>query len=428
MSPTTEPRAVLAAIWQTRPSRRQSDKKIAGVCGAIGRRYDIDPVLIRVGFVVAAIYGVGILLYLAAWVVLPADPNEPPSGPLANRVSGTVHPVVMIAAVVAALFALSSLMRGSLGLLGGLTVTAGLLYLLHQNRSERGLPGTETRPVTTTTAADPVPEPGALGTDLPTWGPAEPGEPPTPPKRRRKPLTAIILALAVLTGGVVASIILMAGGPGGPDAVRLVLGCVLAVVALGLLLGAFLHQGRGLILLAIPLVLITFGVTNARINHWEQSGQLRIAPTTVAGLAESYHRGFGTVELDLTQLDLSTPGAPPSATPSPVPRPPAPGQPAPTTAAPTQAPPPPGAPPLTPVRTKISMQAGEVIVILPPNADVTVHCHTDVGTVDCLGQHDDGDPGADLRDADLGEDRTAGGRQLDIDITVGAGTVSVTRG
>ncbi|WP_028933892.1 PspC domain-containing protein [Pseudonocardia spinosispora] len=425
MSPTTEPRAVLAAIWQTRPSRRQSDKKIAGVCGAIGRRYDIDPVLVRIGFVVAAIYGVGILLYLAAWVVLPADPNEPPSGPFANRASGSVHPIVMIAAIVAALFALSSLMRGGLGLIAGLVVTAGLLYLLHQNRADRGLPGTEPRPVATPDPEPgpaPVPSPSLLGAD--PFAPDLPGhgEPPPPPKRRRKPLTAIVFALAVLTGGVVASIILMAGGPGGPDAVRLVLGCVLAVIALGLLLGAFLHQGRGLILLAIPLVLIAFGVTKARINHWEQSGELRIAPTTVAGLAETYHRGFGTVELDLTQLDLSAPGTPP-----PPPVPPAPGQPAPTGAAPVP-PPAPGVPPLPPVHTKISMQAGEVIVILPPNADVTVRCHTDVGSVDCLGQHDDGAPGADLRDADLGEDHTAGGRPLDIDITVGAGTVSVNRG
>ncbi|MDQ3905999.1 MAG: PspC domain-containing protein, partial [Actinomycetota bacterium] len=38
-------------FWATRPHRRSSDRKIAGVAAAIARRYAIDPVLVRVAFV-----------------------------------------------------------------------------------------------------------------------------------------------------------------------------------------------------------------------------------------------------------------------------------------------------------------------------------------------------------------------------------------
>ena len=41
--------------------------------------------LVRIAFVVAAFYGVGILLYQAAWVTLPTDPRDPPTGLLTRQ-------------------------------------------------------------------------------------------------------------------------------------------------------------------------------------------------------------------------------------------------------------------------------------------------------------------------------------------------------
>ena len=49
----------LREMWETRPARPRDGRQIAGVAAAIARRYDIDPVLVRVGFVVAAFYGIG---------------------------------------------------------------------------------------------------------------------------------------------------------------------------------------------------------------------------------------------------------------------------------------------------------------------------------------------------------------------------------
>ncbi len=58
----TDLAAVARGAWESRPARRHEDTKVAGVAGAIARRYDLDPTLVRVAFVVWAIVGGGLLL------------------------------------------------------------------------------------------------------------------------------------------------------------------------------------------------------------------------------------------------------------------------------------------------------------------------------------------------------------------------------
>jgi signal transduction histidine kinase/phage shock protein PspC (stress-responsive transcriptional regulator) len=59
--------------------RDLENRVVAGVCAGLGRRMGIDPVILRVAFVVAAAAGgVGILLYGLAWVLIPADRSGRP--------------------------------------------------------------------------------------------------------------------------------------------------------------------------------------------------------------------------------------------------------------------------------------------------------------------------------------------------------------
>jgi len=52
--------------------RSADDAKLGGVCGGVADRWGIDPVLVRVGFVLLALSGgVGVVLYLAGWLLLP---------------------------------------------------------------------------------------------------------------------------------------------------------------------------------------------------------------------------------------------------------------------------------------------------------------------------------------------------------------------
>ena len=47
-------------------------KKLAGVCTGLGEYFDLDPVLFRIAFVIAAIvYGTGFLIYIVIWIVAP---------------------------------------------------------------------------------------------------------------------------------------------------------------------------------------------------------------------------------------------------------------------------------------------------------------------------------------------------------------------
>ena len=55
--------------------RSRVDRQIAGVCGGIARYFDIDPVFVRVGWVVFSIVPgailLGVLAYLVAWLIIP---------------------------------------------------------------------------------------------------------------------------------------------------------------------------------------------------------------------------------------------------------------------------------------------------------------------------------------------------------------------
>ncbi|MBT3314823.1 MAG: PspC domain-containing protein [Anaerolineae bacterium] len=54
--------------------RPEDDKMIGGVCSGLGRYFDIDPTIIRLGFALLFFgFGTGILLYLLLWIVMPSE-------------------------------------------------------------------------------------------------------------------------------------------------------------------------------------------------------------------------------------------------------------------------------------------------------------------------------------------------------------------
>ena len=55
--------------------KSNDNKMLAGVCGGVAEYYDIDPTLVRLGWVVlCALYGGGILAYIVAAIVIPRRP------------------------------------------------------------------------------------------------------------------------------------------------------------------------------------------------------------------------------------------------------------------------------------------------------------------------------------------------------------------
>lgn len=52
-------------------TRNTSEGKIGGVCAGLGDYFDIDPVIVRLAFLLAFFFGAGVLVYIVAWIVIP---------------------------------------------------------------------------------------------------------------------------------------------------------------------------------------------------------------------------------------------------------------------------------------------------------------------------------------------------------------------
>ncbi|KAF0959763.1 PspC domain-containing protein [Rhodococcus sp. T7] len=148
-------------LWRTRPVRLPGRGHVAGVCAGIGYRYGVDPVLIRVAFVVSTIFGgAGVLLYLACWLALtksgdPASPAESLMGRGHSSDSGTKTVVLLVALAIA----VSTVGPFGVGLGGSglisMALMLGGLWLLYQRQ--------------------PIPPPSPAGAVAPGVGTGYPG-------------------------------------------------------------------------------------------------------------------------------------------------------------------------------------------------------------------------------------------------------------
>lgn len=54
--------------------RSRKDKIVAGVAGGIAEYFEIDPVIVRVLFVITALFnGIGLIAYIVLWIVAPDE-------------------------------------------------------------------------------------------------------------------------------------------------------------------------------------------------------------------------------------------------------------------------------------------------------------------------------------------------------------------
>lgn len=59
-------------LWRSR-----RDRKIAGICGGLGDYFQMDPVWIRILFVVFFFLGgSALLVYLLMWLLIPLEPTD----------------------------------------------------------------------------------------------------------------------------------------------------------------------------------------------------------------------------------------------------------------------------------------------------------------------------------------------------------------
>lgn len=380
---------------------------LAGVAVAIGRRYGVDPVLVRIAFVVTTIYGgVGVLLYLLGWLMLPADNDQVSAAEaLLGRGRSSVPPVLTIFLGLALLAAGGAVLGATPTGLVALALCAGALFLLHRHRSgaeELPTAGSDPTGVTSeaaTAGATPAgptapaapaaaerrtpPAWDPLGTAPFAWDLPDPSPAPTPepaqPRPPRSKVTPVTLGLALLAGGIAAAFIPAIG-------TAQVAGVVLAVIGLGLVAGSMLHSGRGLIAVAVPLALLIW-VLQAAPTAGVSAGERRWDAGTVAAVAPRYDLTAGSGWLDLSELRMRDEQT---------------------------------------VATAVAVSLGEVKVFLPPDVDVQLTCGAAVGDVTCLNRTSSGIP-SQVAVRDTGRDGPGGGTLL-LDVRTGTGSVEVTRG
>jgi phage shock protein C len=57
--------------------RSRKGQMVAGVCAGLAEHFGVDVNLVRLAFAVFTIFfGVGVLIYLAAWVILPEEGED----------------------------------------------------------------------------------------------------------------------------------------------------------------------------------------------------------------------------------------------------------------------------------------------------------------------------------------------------------------
>ncbi|OLF04973.1 hypothetical protein BLA60_38445 [Actinophytocola xinjiangensis] len=437
-------------FWATRPRRPRRGRKIAGVAAGIANRYGIDPTLVRIGFVVAAVYGgAGLVVYLMGWLFLPEQDDEvSPFESLIGRGRSSTSSMFTVLLCLSFIPLFSWFFNGFYPGFLGLLICAGALYLLHRGRghlrrdqasasprpaAEAPMPPMPPMPpvpptMPTMPMSSPVPPPvstpmstpAAGGTTVPlpeetpaaeervaepeprntppSWDPlgAAPFAwdlpDPNPPLDEQEPPPPPVRRrrsrIGLVTVGV--ALITVAGMSIADNSwldAQHIIGVAMAVLGLGLVAGSFVRGGRGLIGLAVPLSVIGIGLTAITPDGWHGVGDIDARPTEVAHVTPEYNRSLGSVKLDLTELpDTGT------------------------------------------VDTRIDLGVGDVKVDLPPNADVWLTCRTNVGTTNCLDHKRDGIDNDELSEiVDHGVDGP-GGLQVYMTIDVGVGSLDVDRG
>jgi phage shock protein PspC (stress-responsive transcriptional regulator) len=254
MTTDTDPTAPQPEPPPRRLTRSSTDSFIGGVAGGLGRHLNIDPLAIRITFVILSFAGgIGLLAYLLCLVFIPTD--DPSAPPVKWGLARTLGVGLIVVAALA--FALPNWLWGPQ--LPLLLVAGAVVYLLVRMTREDG--GSHASHVAARIA---------IG----------------------------VVLVAVAAGGFVAAAAGSALG-GGIVVAGLVIAC-----GVGLVGGAFRGGARWLIIPALVLALPLGAVAATDLDVRGTWGDRTFHPASVAELAGGYDMGVGSMRVDLRDVDL----------------------------------------------------------------------------------------------------------------------------
>ncbi|MGZ8562505.1 MAG: PspC domain-containing protein [Candidatus Limnocylindria bacterium] len=303
--------------------RRTTDRVIGGVAGGLGDYFNVDPLLIRIGFVGLIIFGgAGLVLYLIAWLLMPPEGQE--AGMLESffrrfgLTPGRIGRIVLIvgfAALVLSIIGGADLSLPAWGerpvaLWAALVIVLGVLLL---RRHEDGQALAAGPRVLVAPRASAVPRPPS-------------------------PLGWYVLAATLIAVGLLAIVSQAAKVEVTPGQF---FGAALTVIGIGLVVGAWWGRARVLILLALFLLPMAVAASFVTAPLEGGIGDNRYAPANAAELRAEYRLMGGRVILDLTDLSIVS----------------------------------------QPIHIAASVAVGQLRVILPPKASIEIHTRVGAGVL-----------------------------------------------
>jgi phage shock protein PspC (stress-responsive transcriptional regulator) len=299
--PDTGPRVGWDDIRDLGRIRRTKDRRVAGVAGGLARHLDIDPLIVRVAFVVLTFFGgVGLLLYVALWLLLPEDGSDWAKIKLDRR-SRTV--ALVIVGALALLLLVSHGWWGDGGLFFVCLVVVTAAVVISTLLPRRGqAPPPAAPPYTTGPVPDPTqaaqgdPDAAHVTASYPAATHAAPDQPrPVNPRKRGPVLFWFTLALMAVSLGAL-GIADLAGAHVAPSAYPAL---ALAITAVMLLVGSFFGRAGGLILVGLVAAVITTGATVG--DHWHPDRRTE-APSTAGAVHDDYRLDVGNLTVDLSKV------------------------------------------------------------------------------------------------------------------------------
>jgi phage shock protein PspC (stress-responsive transcriptional regulator)/predicted membrane protein len=257
--------------------RSSDDRIIAGVAGGLGRYFDISPTFFRIGFVILTLVGgAGILLYVAAALVIPEE------GRTDSIVSEALRRhrdrpwllagVALVGIALVSLIAQADFWPNS-GFAWTLLLLGGLAIVIAQRRSNDGSPPPETQ----SPAAQPRPRPPSLFL----------------------PVVGVLLAAA----GALA--LLAAVGVDIPWDVALAVGAIATGVAV--VAGAATRRRTGgLVIVGVFLATLAIAVSAIDIRLEGPIGERTYSPVLAADVHRNYEMSIGDLTVDLTNTVLDS--------------------------------------------------------------------------------------------------------------------------
>lgn len=183
--------------------RSRTNRVIAGVCGGFAEYFDIDPTLVRIVMILLTIFGGwGILLYVAALIIVPLNPSttvaggtaQPVTDPSAIQIIGITMVVIgfFVLFINLDFFSFRQITRFIWSyLFPAALIGAGIYILMRRKESEPDQPPPPPPAETTNTSAGPQEPEGTTGARKKRGGTkksaAESQQSSTPPPRESPP-------------------------------------------------------------------------------------------------------------------------------------------------------------------------------------------------------------------------------------------------